>query len=895
MISPTTSIADSGKFKRYSPKRVIAVTALFILAVVTATSVMLTASYRDTVRQEKRNLRNVSVAFAAQTLTTTRVIDHVLSELQNDYLRASDGRASQVKLLHLARTNPGQDFLLGAYLFEEDGRLIASTGANESSLAAKHYANRLKLSALNSRLPFKVEVTDIDPQTGYAVLCFSRPLFDASGHKAGVILARADARYFQSVYNSVTLGEGGSVTLLNLDGTMLVRGPSLPTAIGRSFRETPLFKRYLPAAGHGSFEAASPIDGIERIYGFDMVVGYPLLIITGMDKSYALSLWFERLHFSVIFLGIIVSIVIFLAWRVARESRTQAAFIDKLAAGEIRLTKSAEYLKQILNTIGNPMWVLDSQRRFVLINDAFSRFVGRRQEELIGRHESEAIDIEGAAERERTHEKILRGLGNIETETDIVDATGEKRRVIKLASKLVNEEGSSQIVSVLTDITDRKKAEVRLAYIADFDPLTELPNQSHFRRVLQAQVSESGFRREQLGVLVVSLDRLQEIIELMDHEAGDEALKQASDRLRPFLANSCCIARVKSNEFAVLIRLAPNPNLLQPFADELHASLSAPFSICGREFYLGPFIGISLFPQDGTTADELFRSADLAKHRASTEGKDPIHFFSEATHAILNERLTIEGQLRRALERQEFRVVYQPKVEISSGRIVGFEALLRWSNPVLGSVSPARFIPIAETTGLIVPIGAWVLHEACSHASSWSRQFGTTVKVAVNLSLRQFHQRDLLPLIKRSVEACGISPDCLELEITESTVMSRAHEVDALMREIRALGVTMSIDDFGTGYSSLAYLKRFPVQRLKIDRAFIGDLGRDEDSAAIVKSIINLGHGLKLRVVAEGVETEEQLAFLTELSCDEYQGFLFSRPVEAAAVPALLNQNWLTV
>jgi EAL domain-containing protein (putative c-di-GMP-specific phosphodiesterase class I) len=327
------------------------------------------------------------------------------------------------------------------------------------------------------------------------------------------------------------------------------------------------------------------------------------------------------------------------------------------------------------------------------------------------------------------------------------------------------------------------------------------------------------------------------------------------------------------------------------FAFELHALLSEPVRVREREFHLEPVIGIAVYPQDAGSVNELMRLADIAKHRARGDSGEPVHFHSDATHGQLDERLSIEEQLRRALERDELRVVYQPKVEIATGRIAGFEALLRWHNPLLGHVSPARFIPIAEQTGLILPIGNWVLRTACAQASAWGRELGIQPRVAVNLSIRQFYQKDLLQSIEDALAGAGLAPSALELEITESIAMSRMDVVERLLAGIRKLGVELSIDDFGTGHSSLAYLKRFPVQCLKIDRAFIRDLGSDEDSAAIVRSIVALGRGLRMRTVAEGVETAVQLAMLRELGCDQYQGYLFAPPLEAAAVPALLGRG----
>jgi diguanylate cyclase (GGDEF)-like protein/PAS domain S-box-containing protein len=623
------------------------------------------------------------------------------------------------------------------------------------------------------------------------------------------------------------------------------------------------------------------------------VEGHPLLVVTELKKSEAFSFWMARLQSTAFFVSLLCLTAAFLSWRTYRDRQRQAALIEKLRSSENCLTQNTAYLKKILNAIQNPVWILDSRHRFVLLNEAFSRLVGRRHEDLLGQHESEALNTKQSARSQPDYGRTRIDQNAKDAEIDILDAHGETHTMIKLVSRLANAEGQTQTVSMLTDITARKIAEARLAYIANFDALTGLANQGHFRRTLEAQILQAGSRNEQLSVMVISLQRHHEIVELMGHAAGDDALKQASDMLGEFIPATHCIARSNSNEFAVLAKPRGEAIPVETLVDALYATLFSPFYILGQEFYLGPVIGIALFPEDGKCADELFRLADIAKQRASIDGIGPIHFFSEGANRQLTEHLNIERHLRHALDSQEFRVFYQPKVELGSGLIVGFEALLRWFSPILGEVSPAEFIPISESTGLILPIGAWVMEQACRQASSWSEQFGKTVKVAVNLSLRQFSQSDLLQVIKQHGEVCGLKADSLELEITESTVMSRAHEVGALMTEIRTLGISLSIDDFGTGYSSLAHLKQFPVQRLKIDRSFIQDLGRDEESTAIVRSIVDLGHGLKLRVLAEGVETAEQLDMLRQMACDEYQGYFFSCPVPAVAVPSLLRENWL--
>jgi diguanylate cyclase (GGDEF)-like protein len=433
-----------------------------------------------------------------------------------------------------------------------------------------------------------------------------------------------------------------------------------------------------------------------------------------------------------------------------------------------------------------------------------------------------------------------------------------------------------------------KTSESRLTYLADYDPLTGLPNQNLLRRTLGQAIAAAAADGGQVVLMLVALERLQEVADLLGREAGDEAVRLVAARLLGMAPQAMCPARVKANEFGLLLTAAQGGGAVDRFAFALHASLSEPVRVSGREFHLEPVIGIAAYPHDAGLVNELMRLADIAKHRARGHTGEPVQFHSQATHVQLDERLSIEEQLRRALERAEFSLVYQPKVEIATGRIAGFEVLLRWHNPVLGQVPPARFIPIAEQTGLIVAIGNWVLRTACEQASAWRRDYGIQPRVAVNLSIRQFYQKDLLLTIEQALADAGLAPDALELEITESIAMSGIEVVERVLAGIRALGVELAIDDFGTGYSSLAYLKRFPVQCLKVDRAFVHDLGREADSVAIVRAIVALGHGLNMRIVAEGVETEIQLAMLRELGCDEAQGYLFARPVEPAAVPAMM-------
>lgn len=882
-MEPISTTGPVGQHYRNSRWPLIAAVGMLLSILAAATTAILAASYRDTLNQEATNLRNIATAFAAHTFTSTKAVDGILTRIQQQSASGA-GVAPESMLQSAMQLVTLEDFFMGGYLFNADGVLVARNLAVNP--ANKEQGNR-KLPAYPSAASptgLTVELSDVDPGTGQATVNFSRQLMDERHQKTGAALVQAGTGFFQNIYNSVDLGKGGSVTLMGHDGVMLVRGPTLVNAIGQSFSKSPLFERYLRSEKRGTFIAQSPVDGVERIYGYASVDPFPLLVIVGRDKSVALAFWKEEMRAAVFFLVLISAIAVFLAWRVGRDAGRRNALIGQLESSERRLTRNANYVRTILDTLATPVWVVDEFRKIVLINTAFADFVGRGQKELIGAPETDALPSRINARMHDGRDDPTHPGRMVVAEAEMQNGAGIPRTVIHASSKLDGENDHKQRVNVLTDITEWKQAEMRVAYLVDFDPETALPNQNQFNRIVSERTSATlpgnGF-----AILVISLERVQEIIDLAGHAACEDAIRQAAALLRSFLPGATCIARTKSNEFSLMAPHAEIDSSIGHFAANVHERLCAPVLIGQQEFYFGPVIGIAIFPQDGRNADELLRLADIAKHNARTEAAEPIHYVSESGHSPLLVNLNIETHLRRALSRNELRIVYQPKVSIDTGKIVGFEALLRWKNPVLGDVSPAQFIPIAETTGLIVPIGAWVLEQACRQLATWNRQLGLPLKIAVNLSLRQFRQKDLLSMIERCLALSSADPLNLELEITESTAMSHAEDVEMVLQKIRQLGISLSIDDFGTGYSSLAYLKRFPVQALKIDRAFVRDLGAESGSEAIVQSILSLAHGLGLRVIAEGVETEAQLQFLRQLACDEFQGFLFSKPIEAGDVP----------
>jgi len=425
----------------------------------------------------------------------------------------------------------------------------------------------------------------------------------------------------------------------------------------------------------------------------------------------------------------------------------------------------------------------------------------------------------------------------------------------------------------------RKHAEERIRHLAHYDELTGLANRSMFSQSLSHAIAKAQRNSMELAILFIDLDRFKNINDTLGHGAGDSVLKEVAERLRGCLRESDTIGRLSGDEFVVLLEEMSQSMHCTEVAQKILAAIARPFTLDTQEFHLTASIGISTYPADSEDLQGLLKNADIAMYRAKELGRNNFQFYSAQMNIHTLERLALESGLRRALERNEFVLHYQPKVDIHSGRISGMEALLRWQHPTMGLIPPMKFIPLAEETGLIVPIGEWVLRTACARNKSWQEQGLPPLCVSVNLSARQFTHENLLQDVARVLNETGLDAAFLELEITESMVMHDPEHAVELLSELKAMGISISIDDFGTGYSSLSYLKRFPIDSLKIDRSFIKDLPLDGDDAAITQAIIAMAHGLKLKVTAEGVETGEQLSFLSIQKCDEMQGFHFSKPL----------------
>ena len=563
----------------------------------------------------------------------------------------------------------------------------------------------------------------------------------------------------------------------------------------------------------------------------------------------------------------------------------------KRRQAETVLRESEARFRALTDLSSDWFWEQDDELRFTRfegrqVNDHpefFRGFIGKRPAEIL---ESEAETLNEHQVAQQNHEPF-RDLVAWRT-----DDTGRRFYFSISGEPVFAPDGRlTGYRGIGRDITNQKQAEQRIQYLATHDPLTALPNRVMFSQLLSGALDLARRQGSMFAVLFIDLDRFKVINDTQGHEAGDKLLQEAAKRLNQMVRASDVVARLGGDEFVVLVQGSGNQEQIAAIARKILTALIRPMPIGDQEYRITASIGISIYPTDALDEPSIMKNADMAMYLAKEEGKNTFQFYSRSIEKRSLERLALETNLRRALEQEQFSLHYQAKLDLQTGAITGVEALLFWESPILGVVPPAQFIPLAEETGLIVPIGQWVLRRACAQNVAWQRAGLPPICMAVNLSTRQFTDENLLKDIAAALDDTGMEPQLLELEITEGMVSHNAERAARVLDAIKAMGVRLAIDDFGTGYSSLAQIKRFPLDTLKIDRSFIRDLPQNAEDKAITEAIIAMAKTLDLTVVAEGVETREQLEFLRSLDCDEMQGYYFSKPIEADRVTQLLRQR----
>ena len=719
----------------------------------------------------------------------------------------------------------------------------------------------------------------------------ARRISAPNGEFLGILLGEISFSYFQAFFAEIAPQPDAVVSMFDLGGVMLVRQPPIPGIVGTS---PDTGARQLLARGidRGTIRNVSPIDGKDRLIAIHPLPHYPLVVSLSRSVSAVLEPWRQQRRYVLIItaaLELALAIIFVLVMRHLRGREQLAELEASLVKAEGERAVAAENARfnVAVSAMTQGLCMLDRDRRLIVSNPRFAELFAlspptlakgvpltRLVRGILASGVASIADI-------RSLKKVIAVPGGL---TSIASATWDLAdgRSLLVSVDRMPEEGW---LITATDITERRRTEAQITHMARHDALTGLANRTQFRERLEEAMRLAGRGRPH-ALLCLDLDHFKTINDTMGHKMGDAVLQSVAARLRRQCREIDLIARLGGDEFVIIQPLMQRPSAERALAERIIEELSLTFDLLGHQFAISCSIGVAVTPDDALDPDELLKSADLALYKAKADGRNCYRFFEPAMDEKLQRRRALEAQLRGALAKSEFRLVYQPLVNTRSGKVSAFEALLRWSPPDWPGISPAEFIPIAEEMGLIIPLGTWVLERACREALNWPQD----VAVAVNVSPVQFRRGDFVDMVCKTLDDCGLAPQRLEIEVTEGLFLDDPAAASSTLRLLRDLGVRVSMDDFGTGYSSLSYLLKFPFDKVKLDRSFICDMGRGGPHEVIVEAVTTMCQGLGLQTTGEGVETEEQLRLLMKLGCTEVQGFLFGKPVPAEQISPLLTE-----
>ncbi len=844
-------------------------------------------SYDTEMAFARRNVENLADSLEGRTRGAVEKIDLVLLEVQYSMQqRLAKGpvspQAVNAELARLLSRIPESQSLrvadaTGTFRYDASGKI------SSQSIGDRAYFQRNKNDP-KAGLVFSEPIFARITQNW--VITLSRSLRDKDGRFLGLVQAAVNADSLQQHFQTLNVGEGGVVALYDAELRLIARTPPLPNRLGKSILNTEISDN-IRSREKGAFEALSHQDGIRRVFGFRRLENLPFVVFVGLSRDEVLSEWYRKLTYygatAVVLALALLGLI--LVWQRSYVRAVSMAHTMTNAYDE-----SSSRIRALLDSIPDLAWIKDNTFRFHAVNEAYARMCGKPAEEIIGKTVFQ-VWPEALARTFQNHDEAVLASGKPgHFEVLVTNGEGQPRTLDYIRVPVHNEEGEVVgMAGIARDITERKEAEARIRHLAEHDALTDLPNRSLLSSRMADAINRSVGSQAPMALLLLDLDHFKNINDSLGHEVGDKLLQLAAERLRHTLDAADTLSRSGGDEFAILLTECSGAPMIGRIAQRLLETMAQPFNVDGHELVLSASVGISMYPHDGTDLGALLKNADAAMYSAKAAGRNTYQFFTPEMNARVFERLSLENSLRKALPRQELMLYYQPQYRVGGGDPIGFEALLRWRHPELGLVPPARFIPIAEETNLILPIGEWVLAEACRQQMAWQRAGQPATTVAVNLSPVQFRQRNLVSLVQRVLAETGLPAAQLELEITESLLMDDTERAVEVLHELKSLGIRLSLDDFGTGYSSLSYLKRFPLDKIKIDQSFVRDMIKDSGDAAIIQAIIAIAAKLELGVIAEGVENQSQLDYLALHQCGEVQGYLFSPPVPAAEVCRFFN------
>jgi diguanylate cyclase (GGDEF)-like protein/PAS domain S-box-containing protein len=760
----------------------------------------------------------------------------------------------------------------------------------------------------------------IGPVSGKWVSVLAQPIQDDQGRFTGAIGLPIDLANYLPVPSSVSLPEGTAIRIVAADGILVATSAAAEKAlIGLPFAGDSVLAR-AKSERYGHVWEGTGSGG--TVYGYAVVNGTDWHVISSVPatvifknpllnaaKSGAILLLLTLLGgVMAYYLGRRIVLPVMLIAGAAkavakgdlgrraeikgpRELKDVAEQFNQML--DVRLRAEDKY-RNLLESCTDAIVVVNVSNAIILVNAQAEKMFGFSRTEMIGqpiemlipashRDQHVAHTSEYMAAPRRRPMYVRKNL-------QAQRKDGVEFPVEITLSPMQTDDGLI-VSSIIRDLSERQRYEDRLAHLAQFDALTGLPNRTLLRDRLEQAMGRIDRDGGKVGLILLDIDRFNEINDTLGHKSGDRVLQAIGERLSASLREVDTVARPGGDEFIVVAEVAQSESQIQLVAEHIQQAFALPLEIDGREIFISVSIGLTVYPDDGSDSETLFKNADVAMYQSKQDGRNTFRFYAPAMDARASERLDLENRLRRALPNNELLLHYQPQVDTRGGYIRGVEALVRWNNPELGLVPPARFIGVAEETGLIDAFGEWILRTACAQNKAWQDMGLPPMVMAVNISARQFLQKNLAQQVQRILLETGLDPAWLELEITESMLMQRPEQAEETLHAIAATGVGISLDDFGTGYSSLSYLKRFPVGILKIDQSFVRNLHTDQDDAAIVTAVISLAKSMKMGLVAEGVELAEQLDFLTGLDCESYQGYFFSKPLPAAALTELLQNH----
>jgi diguanylate cyclase (GGDEF)-like protein len=886
------------------------------LALAAGTAILLVASRDDVLDHASHNLKDLSLVLAEETdrtfqttqLVQLDLIQHLHEQGIDTVQKFEQVLGSRLVNLDLRRRIATAPQLGSLVLISRFGDVInASSQWPISPVNVRDHTYFRRLAEDPGRGTL-ISMPEKDQATGIWSIVIASPFTSLDGRLLGIISASIQLDSFEQFFARIA-GQGDpSYALFRLDGMLLARFPRVDAMIGRTYGDTPNFHREVAGLDHSVLLETSMLDTAERLVAPHSVAHFPLFIAATNSVSAVLSGWrlqARSLVAATTLIELVVAGIVVLGVRQLRgQDRVVAANAAAMRAETARAwaetelemarqreaAEHAAYMQSqrfdlALSNMQQALVMFDNTDRLMVANRRFCKLVGATVDAL-----PSGITATGIMELAVAHGSFTRedmeALHRWRKTAAVMPAEASSTFEMTNGRSIVMtyQPMEGGWLATYEDVTERREAQDRMAHMARHDALTDLPNRVLFREKMQEALTHAR-RGRTMALLCLDLDQFKTVNDTLGHPVGDALLLAVARRLTEQVRDTDTVARLGGDEFAVVQALLDKPTEAADFADRLIAMLDTPFEVLGHQIVIGTSIGIAFAPQDGLDADQLLKNADLALYRAKSDGRGVYRLFHTGMDAEMQVRRLLELDLRQALRNGQFEVFYQPLVALQTRAVSGFEALLRWHHPERGMVSPAMFIPLAEEIGAIVPIGDWVLRQACAAAASWDG----ALRVSVNLSPVQFKSRNLVASVAAALREAQLDPARLELEITETVMLQDTEATLATLHELRNLGVGIAMDDFGTGYSSLSYLRRFPFDRIKIDQSFVREIDKQRDCGAIIRAVIALSREFGMATTAEGVETRDQLCALAQAGCSDIQGYLFSRPVPLGDIPAMLR------